>query len=75
MPRIKDSCVAETSRRAFTPTRSPTRNMRLVSPYQPSSMTVMSIFMMSPSRSRRGPGMPWQTTWLIDVQIDFGKPL
>jgi hypothetical protein len=20
-------------------------------------------------------GMPWQTTWLIEVQMDFGKPL
>jgi hypothetical protein len=22
--------------------------------------------------SRLSPGMPWQTTWLIEVQIDFG---
>ena len=23
---------------------------------------------------RAGPGMPWQTTWLSEVQIDLGKP-
>ncbi len=29
---------------------------------------------MSPSRSGLGPGMPWQTTWLMEVQIERGKP-
>ena len=28
---------------------------------------------MSPSPSFRSPGMPWQTTWLIEVQIDLRK--
>jgi hypothetical protein len=43
--------------------------MREVSPCQPSTMTVTSMLTMSPSFSARcGPGMPWQTTWLIEVQ-------
>ena len=42
------------------------------SPCQPSRMTVMSMFRMSPFSSFRSPGMPWQTTWLMEVQIDFG---
>ena len=46
--------------------------MRLVSPYQPSRMTVTSILTMSPYCRRLSAGMPWQTTWLIEVQIDFG---
>ena len=48
--------------------------MRLVSPYQPSRITVTSMFITSPAASFFSPGMPWQTTWLIDVQIDLGKP-
>ena len=43
-----------------------------VSPCQPSLMTVTSMLTMSPSFSARSFGMPWQTWWLIDVQIDFG---
>ena len=31
-----------------------------------------SMLTMSPFCSRLSPGMPWQTTWLIEVQIDFG---
>ncbi len=46
--------------------------MRLVSPCQPSLMTVTSMLTMSPLLSARSFGMPWQTWWLIDVQIDFG---
>jgi hypothetical protein len=53
---------------------SPTKNIRLVSPCQPSLMTVMSMLTMSDFFSRRSPGMPWQTTWLTEVQMDFGKP-
>ncbi len=41
---------------------SPTGYMRLVSPCQPSTITVTSILTMSPSRSSLSPGMPWQTT-------------
>jgi hypothetical protein len=48
--------------------------MRLVSPCQPSTMSVTSMLTMSPSRSGLGPGMPWQTTWLTEVQIAFGNP-
>ena len=47
-------------------------NMRLVSPCQPSLITVTSTLTMSPFFSGRSFGMPWQTWWLIDVQIDFG---
>ena len=47
--------------------------MRLVSPWQPSLMTVTSMLTMSPLFSTRSPGMPWQTWWLTEVQIDFGK--
>ena len=41
---------------------------------QPSRITVTSMFRMSPSLSVFGLGMPWQTTWLIEMQTDFGKP-
>ena len=50
----------------------PTANMRLESPWKPSLITVMSTLTTSPCLSRRSPGMPWQTTWLTEVQIDFG---
>jgi len=46
--------------------------MRDESPCQPSTMRVTSMLTMSPSRSGLSLGMPWQTTWLIEVQIDFG---
>ena len=52
----------------------PATYMREQSPCHPSRITVTSMFRMSPSPSFRSPGMPWQTTWLIEVQIDFGKP-
>jgi hypothetical protein len=51
---------------------SPTMNMRLVSPCQPSLMTVMSMLTMSPFLSGLSFGMPWQTWWLTEVQIDLG---
>jgi len=54
---------------------SPTTNMRLVSPCQPSLMTVMSRLTMSPFFSGLSFGMPWQITWLTEVQIDFGYGL
>ena len=50
----------------------PATYMRDESPCQPSRITVTSIFRMSPFSSFRSPGMPWHTTWLIEVQIDFG---
>jgi len=47
---------------------SPIMNMRLLSPYQPSSvMTVTSTLMMSPFFSGLSFGMPWHTTWLGEV--------
>ena len=53
---------------------SPTKNIRLESPWNSSLMTVTSTFTMSPTLSTRSLGIPWQTTWFTDVQIDFGKP-
>ena len=50
---------------------SPTGYMRLESPCQPSRISVTSILTMSPSRSGFSLGMPWQTTWLIEVQVDL----
>ena len=47
--------------------------MRLESPCQPSTISVTSMLTMSPSRSGLSFGMPWQTTWLIEVQIDSGS--
>ena len=52
----------------------PTQNIRLVSPWKPSLMTVTSTLTMSPCLRRRSLGMPWQTTWFTEVQMDFGKP-
>jgi hypothetical protein len=43
--------------------KGPATYIRLVSPYQPSTITVTSMFRMSPSISTLGPGIPWQTTW------------
>ena len=36
---------------------------------------LVAIFTMSPLLSFLGPGMPWQTVWLTDVQMDLGNPL
>ena len=37
-------------------------------------MTVTSMFITSPAfNTFFGDGMPWQTTWLTDVQIDLGN--
>ena len=38
---------------------------------EPSTISVTSMLRMSPSRNGLSSGMPWQTTWLIDVQIDL----
>ncbi len=51
---------------------SPTMNMRLVSPCQPSLMTVTSMLTMSPFFSALSLGMPWHTWWLMEVQMDLG---
>ena len=37
---------------------------------QPSTTSVRSILTISPSRKGRSSGMPWQTTWLIEVQSE-----
>ena len=70
MPRIIDSNVTSISRSARRG-MSPTGYMRLESPCQPSRIKVTSILTMSPSLSGLSPGMPWQTTWLSEVQVDF----
>ena len=46
--------------------------MRLLSPYQPSLMTVTSTLTMSPFLSGLSLGMPWQTTWFTDVHSEAG---
>ncbi len=74
MPRHMASNPISHNRRAWIE-GSPIRNMRLVSPWKPSLMTVMSTLRMSPGLRTLSPGMPWQTTWLTEVQIDFGNPL
>ena len=51
---------------------SPTVNIRLVSPNQPSLITVTSTLTMSPFLRGLSLGMPWQTTWLTEVQSDAG---
>ena len=48
--------------------------MRDESPCQPSRITVTSMLSTSPATRRRSLGIPWQTTWLIEVQIDLGNP-
>jgi hypothetical protein len=50
---------------------SPTTNMRLLSPCQPSLMTVTSMLTMSPFFSGLSFGMPWHTTWLTEVHSDW----
>ncbi len=70
-PRISDSYVTSIRLRAFT-FGVPAAYMRDVSPCHPSRITVTSMFRTSPFSSFRSLGMPWQTTWLIEVQIDFG---
>jgi hypothetical protein len=70
MPRIIDSYVTSISSRALVEAW-PATYIRLLSPCQPSRITVTSMFTMSPSASTRSPGMPWQTTWLIEVQDDL----
>ncbi len=73
MPSHMASYVTSTSRCAFTGT-SPRTYIRLVSPCQPSRITVTSMLTMSPRARRFSLGMPWQTTWLMEVQMDLGKP-
>ena len=46
--------------------------MRLVSPCQVFLMTVTSMFTTSPFFSALSLGMPWQTWWLTEVQMDLG---
>ncbi len=72
MPRHIASYVASTSRLARID-GVPTMNIRLESPWKPSLITVTSMLTMSPGLSLRSPGMPWQTTWLIDVHSDAGN--
>ena len=50
---------------------SPTANVALVSPCTPPRKIVTSTFTISPSRSARSSGMPWQITSLTDVHTDF----
>ena len=73
MPISSARRATSTTLRAFTPGL-PTKKVLLVSPCQPLMMLVTSTLTMSPSFSFFLPGMPWQTTWLTEVQTDFGNP-
>ena len=51
---------------------SPAKYIRLVSPCHPSSSGVTSMLTISPSRSTRlSDGIPWHTTWLIEMQHEW----
>lgn len=52
----------------------PTGTVADVSPWKPSTYTVTSRLMMSPSSSTRLLGMPWHTQSFTDVHSDLGKP-
>ena len=68
------SYVVSTRRRASW-LGSPTKNMRLVSPNQPSLMTATSMLTMSPFfKILPGEGMPWHTTSLTEVRMVLGYP-
>ena len=71
MPFHMASKVIWHSRLAAMPP-SPTTYMRLLSPCQPSLMTVTSMLTMSPFFSGRSSGMPWQTTSFRLVHSDAG---
>ena len=68
IPSISASLVMSISRSALRAGR-PATYIRLESPYQPSTITVTSMLRMSPSFSRLSEGMPWQTTWLIEMHV------
>ena len=77
MPRHSASYVSLTSAaaRGATASAPPTSHIRELSPCQPAGvMTVTSMLTMSPARSGRASGMPWQTTWLTEMQVAAGKP-
>jgi hypothetical protein len=69
---VPHGLVGDRHRRLAAMEASPTTNMRLVSPCQPSLMTVTSTLTMSPFFSGLSFGMPWHTTWLTEVHSDFG---
>ena len=68
MPRISASWVTSIRRSALR-LGFPATYMRLLSPNQPSTITVTSMLRMSPSFSTLSPGMPWQTTWFTEMQV------
>ena len=71
MPSHMHSSVTRTSWRLSGST-SPTKKVAFVSPCTPPIQPVTSMLQMSPSRSGRESGMPWQMTSLIEVQQAFG---
>jgi hypothetical protein len=70
-PASRQDLAVSTSRRAIGFTR-PTQTVLEQSPWAPPAKTVTSRLTVSPERSRRPSGMPWQMTSLTEVQIDFG---
>ena len=71
MPRSRHSRVTS-MRRLDASSMAPTANVALVSPWTPSRKIVTSRLTMSPSRSGRSSGMPWQMTSFTEVHNDFG---
>src|SRR5437763_3054941 len=72
-PAARASWVTASSRSASGLTF-PTGKVAAESACRPSSHTPTSTLRTSPSlRTRRGEGMPWTTSWLIDVHRVAGK--
>jgi len=69
--RVQAAAPAPT-RRVATGFTSPTQNVSEQSPCTPQRDRHVQLT-MSPERSGRESGMPWQTTSLTDVQMDFGS--
>mmetsp|Transcript_12288 Transcript_12288/g.29691 ORF Transcript_12288/g.29691 Transcript_12288/m.29691 type:complete len:266 (-) Transcript_12288:258-1055(-) len=70
--RVTRTNLAATSLAAPAP---PTMNVLLVSPCQPSTTGVTSMFTMSPRFSTVASlGMPWHTTSLTEMQLECLKP-
>ena len=73
MPSQKLCSVTRMRRRASSLT-CPQGKVAAQSPWKPSTKAPTSTLTMSPSLSFRGPGMPWMTTSLTEMQADPVNP-
>src|SRR5437588_911802 len=73
MPISRASAVTRSSRATAGDTF-PTGTVTARSPWNPSSTTPRSRLMISPSTSRRGPGIPCTTSSFTEVQMLAGNP-